>query len=110
VVWHHQATRHLALAPLESAASAAVAAGRTGCAILTHLNDWGCWVLVPDLPGFHDLSAPLHGTDAALPELNVEQAVPVGDAARDLVGFFIVWRHVMPVSGGAVFGTWRVWC
>jgi len=46
-------------------------------------------VLAPDLPGFGDSAAPLHGTDAdALPEL-LEQGLQclLGDAACDLVGF-----------------------
>ena len=46
-------------------------------------------VYVPDLPGFGDSAAPLHGTDAdALPE-PVEQGLNIllGDAACDLVGF-----------------------
>ena len=53
------------------------------------LVDAGRWVLVPDLPGFGDSAAPLHGTDAdALPEL-VEQSLKclLGDEACDLVGF-----------------------
>jgi 2-hydroxy-6-oxonona-2,4-dienedioate hydrolase len=46
-------------------------------------------VLVPDLPGFGDSAAPLHGTDAdVLPE-PVEEGLRIlaGDAACDLVGF-----------------------
>ncbi|MEO6322444.1 MAG: alpha/beta fold hydrolase [Polaromonas sp.] len=53
------------------------------------LVDSGRWVLVPDLPGFGDSAAPLHGTDAdALPGL-VEHGLQrlLGDAACDLVGF-----------------------
>ena len=53
------------------------------------LADSGRWLLVPDLPGFGDSAAPLHGTDAdALPEL-LEQGLTclLGDAACDLVGF-----------------------
>lgn len=53
------------------------------------LVDSGRWVLVPDLPGFGDSAAPLHGTDAdALPG-PVEQGLQslLGDAACDLVGF-----------------------
>jgi 2-hydroxy-6-oxonona-2,4-dienedioate hydrolase len=49
----------------------------------------GRWVLVPDLPGFGDSAAPVHGTDAdALPGL-LEQGLKclLGDAACDLVGF-----------------------
>ena len=46
-------------------------------------------VYVPDLPGFGDSAAPLHGTDAdAIPE-PVEQGLKIllGDRACDLVGF-----------------------
>ncbi|MEP6966418.1 MAG: alpha/beta fold hydrolase [Polaromonas sp.] len=46
-------------------------------------------VLVPDLPGFGDSAAPLHGTDAdAVPE-PLEQGLKIllGDRACDLVGF-----------------------
>ncbi|MDB5870353.1 MAG: alpha/beta hydrolase fold protein, partial [Polaromonas sp.] len=49
----------------------------------------GRWVLAPDLPGFGDSAAPLHGVDAdALPEL-LEQGLAqlVGDEACDLAGF-----------------------
>lgn len=53
------------------------------------LTQSGRRVLVPDLPGFGDSAAPLHGTDAdALPE-PVEQGLKIllGDSACDLVGF-----------------------
>ena len=53
------------------------------------LVDAGRWVLVPDLPGFGDSAAPLHGTDAdAIPE-PLEQGLQqlLGDQACDLVGF-----------------------
>ena len=53
------------------------------------LVDAGRWVLVPDLPGFGDSAAPLHGTDAdAIPE-PLEQGLQclLGDKACDLVGF-----------------------
>jgi 2-hydroxy-6-oxonona-2,4-dienedioate hydrolase len=46
-------------------------------------------VLVPDLPGFGDSAAPLHGTDAdAIPD-PLEQGLKIllGDRACDLVGF-----------------------
>ena len=81
-------SRHPALAPL------VLLQGGSGS--WTHwlrniapLVDAGHWVLVPDLPGFGDSAAPLHGTDAdALPEL-VEQGLKrlLGDKACDLVGF-----------------------
>ncbi|MDB5778346.1 MAG: alpha/beta hydrolase fold protein [Polaromonas sp.] len=53
------------------------------------LVDAGRWVLVPDLPGFGDSAAPLHGTDAdSIPEPLAQglQSL-VGDRACDLVGF-----------------------
>lgn len=53
------------------------------------LAESGRWVLVPDLPGFGDSAAPLHGTDAdAIPEL-LEQGLQrlLGEQACDLVGF-----------------------
>lgn len=90
MVWHHwgKATRHPALAPL------VLLHGGSGSWMhwlrnIDALVDSGRWVLVPDLPGFGDSSAPLHGTDAdALPGL-VEQGLQslLCDAACDLVGF-----------------------
>ena len=53
------------------------------------LAESGRQVLVPDLPGFGDSAAPLHGTDAdAIPEL-LEQGLNclLGSDACDLVGF-----------------------
>lgn len=53
------------------------------------LVDAGRWVLVPDLPGFGDSAAPLHGTDAdTIPEPLAQglQAL-LGERACDLVGF-----------------------
>jgi 2-hydroxy-6-oxonona-2,4-dienedioate hydrolase len=90
MVWHlwGKATRNPALAPL------VLLHGGSGS--WTHwlrnigaLVDSGRWVLVPDLPGFGDSAAPLHGTDAdALPGL-VAQGLQslLGDVACDLVGF-----------------------
>ena len=90
LVWHvwGQATRHPALPPL------VLLHGGSGSWThwlrnITALVDAGRWVLVPDLPGFGDSAAPLHGTDAdALPGL-VEQGLQclLGDAACDWVGF-----------------------
>ena len=90
MVWHHwgKATRHPALAPL------VLLHGGSGSWMhwlrnIDALVNSGRWVLVPDLPGFGDSAAPLHGTDAdALPGL-VEQGLQnlLGDAACDLVGF-----------------------
>ena len=89
-VWHvwGQASRQPGLAP--------VVLLHGGSGSWTHwlrnigpLVNAGRWVLVPDLPGFGDSAAPLHGTDAdALPELVVEglQSL-IGNAACDLVGF-----------------------
>ena len=90
LVWHEwgRHSRNPALAPL----------------VLLHggSGSWAHWlrnigplaatgrrVLVPDLPGFGDSAAPLHGTDAdALPEPLAQglQAL-LGDQACDLVGF-----------------------
>lgn len=56
---------------------------------IAFLVDAGRWVLVPDLPGFGDSAAPVHGTDAdAIPEL-LEQGLQrlLGEQACDLVGF-----------------------
>lgn len=49
----------------------------------------GRQVLVPDLPGFGDSAAPLHGTDADAAPEPVEQGLQIllGDRACDLVGF-----------------------
>ena len=90
MVWHHwgKATCHPVLAPL------VLLHGGSGSWMhwlrnIDALVDSGRWVLVPDLPGFGDSAAPLHGTDAdALPGL-VEQGLEylLGDAACDLVGF-----------------------
>ena len=90
LVWHvwGQATRHRALPPL------VLLHGGSGSWThwlrnITALVDSGRWVLVPDLPGFGDSAAPVHGTDAdALPGL-VEQGLQclLGDAACDWVGF-----------------------
>ena len=90
MVWHHwgQATRHPALPPL------VLLHGGSGSWMhwlrnIDALVDSGRWVLVPDLPGFGDSAAPLHGTDAdALPGL-VEQGLQclLGDVACDLIGF-----------------------
>ena len=90
MVWHlwGKDTCHPALAPL------VLLHGGSGSWThwlrnITPLVDARRWVLVPDLPGFGDSAAPLHGTDAdALPEL-VEQGLKclLGDAAGDLVGF-----------------------
>jgi 2-hydroxy-6-oxonona-2,4-dienedioate hydrolase len=46
-------------------------------------------VLVPDLPGFGDSAAPVHGTDADVVPEPIEQGLQVllGDAVCDLVGF-----------------------
>lgn len=90
LVWHvwGQSDRKQALAPL------VLLHGGSGS--WTHwlrnievLVDAGRWVLVPDLPGFGDSAAPLHGTDAdAVPE-PLEQGLRflVDDRACDLVGF-----------------------
>ena len=53
------------------------------------LAESGRRVLVPDLPGFGDSAAPLHGTDAdAIPEpLALGLQVLLGSRACDLVGF-----------------------
>ena len=90
IVWHlwGKDTRNPALAPL------VLLHGGSGSWMhwlrnITALVDAGRWVVVPDLPGFGDSAAPLHGTDAdALPEL-VEQGLKclLGDEACDLVGF-----------------------
>lgn len=90
MVWHHwgKSTRDPVLAPL------VLLHGGSGSWMhwlrnIDVLVDSGRWVLVPDLPGFGDSAAPLHGTDAdALPGL-VEQGLQslLGDAACDLVGF-----------------------
>ena len=90
MVWHlwGKDTRNPALAPL------VLLHGGSGSWMhwlrnITALVDAGRWVVVPDLPGFGDSAAPLHGTDAdALPEL-VEQGLKclLGDEACDLVGF-----------------------
>ena len=90
MVWHlwGKGTRDPALAPL------VLLHGGSGS--WTHwlrniapFVDAGRWVLVPDLPGFGDSAAPLHGTDAnAIPDL-LEQSLDclLGDKACDLVGF-----------------------
>ncbi|MBH1957961.1 MAG: alpha/beta fold hydrolase [Burkholderiales bacterium] len=90
LAWHvwGQAARNPALAPL------VLLHGGSGS--WTHwlrnikaLAESGRWVLVPDLPGFGDSAAPLHGTDAdAIPEpLALGLQVLLGDRACDLVGF-----------------------
>ncbi|CAN5405834.1 alpha/beta fold hydrolase [soil metagenome] len=56
---------------------------------ITPLVEAGRRVWAPDLPGFGDSAAPLHGTDAdAIPEL-LEQGLQrlLGEQACDLVGF-----------------------
>ncbi|WP_232290699.1 alpha/beta fold hydrolase [Polaromonas naphthalenivorans] len=90
LVWHAwgQAACNPALAPL------VLLHGGSGS--WTHwlrnieaLAESGRWVLVPDLPGFGDSAAPLHGTDAdAIPE-PFEQGLQclLGEQACDLVGF-----------------------
>lgn len=90
MVWHlwGKDTRHPAMPPL------VLLHGGSGSWMhwlrnITALVDAGRWLLVPDLPGFGDSAAPLHGTDAdALPE-PVEQGLKclLGDEACDLVGF-----------------------
>lgn len=90
MVWHEwgKGTRHPALAPL------VLLHGGSGSWMhwlrnIVPLVNSGRWVLVPDLPGFGDSAAPLHGTDAdALPGLMAQGLQSLlGDVACDLVGF-----------------------